>query len=680
MKARKVSERFSKSVRQAGSTGTEAEVIHKLLIANRGEIAVRIIATCRKKKITSVAVFSEADRGVLHVRLADEALLLGPASPAQSYLNIEAMLNAAKTSGCDAVHPGYGFLAENADFAGAVESAGLIWVGPPADVIALMGDKIAAKGLATRAGVPVVPGYDGSDQSEDAFAREADRIGYPVMLKAAAGGGGRGMRPVTDAGGLVPAIEGARREAMSAFGDSRLFLEKLLVRPRHVEIQVLADNHGNAIFLGERDCSVQRRHQKVLEEAPSPAVNAELRAGMGAAALRLARSGNYVNAGTVEFLLAGDGFYFLEMNTRIQVEHPVTEMVTGLDLIGLQLDVASGDPLPVSQETVQLQGHAIEARLYAEDPENGFLPSVGRLKEFVPPEGPGVRNDVGVQAGDQVSHLYDPLLAKLVVHGETRRQALERLQVALSEYRISGVSTNLGFLRWLAREPHLLAGNVDITFLERTWVPERERSLPTSVLLLASMARLSQEVSTESSDPWKGRQSWRSFGVERRYRCEWGAREWSVILRPEAGRVWTAATEKDVQTASVRQAADGVVELVVDGTLIEGRIEYASSGLEVSVDGEQYRLVDAVPESTHVAGVRAGSGRSALEAPMPGTLVKILVTPGQEVSASEPLVILEAMKMEHVVVAPRAAVVEAVLFREGDMVPGGEPLVRLKSQ
>jgi 3-methylcrotonyl-CoA carboxylase alpha subunit len=401
---------------------------------------------------------------------------------------------------------------------------------------------------------------------------------------------------------------------------------------------------------------------------------------MGAAALRLARSGNYVNAGTVEFLLAGDGFYFLEMNTRIQVEHPVTEMVTGLDLIGLQLDVASGDPLPVSQETVQLQGHAIEARLYAEDPENGFLPSVGRLKEFVPPEGPGVRNDVGVQAGDQVSHLYDPLLAKLVVHGETRRQALERLQVALSEYRISGVSTNLGFLRWLAREPHLLAGNVDITFLERTWVPERERSLPTSVLLLASMARLSQEVSTESSDPWKGRQSWRSFGVERRYRCEWGAREWSVILRPEAGRVWTAATEKDVQTASVRQAADGVVELVVDGTLIEGRIEYASSGLEVSVDGEQYRLVDAVPESTHVAGVRAGSGRSALEAPMPGTLVKILVTPGQEVSASEPLVILEAMKMEHVVVAPRAAVVEAVLFREGDMVPGGEPLVRLKSQ
>ncbi|HCG03102.1 MAG TPA: 3-methylcrotonyl-CoA carboxylase [Chloroflexi bacterium] len=655
-------------------------MIHKLLIANRGEIAVRIIATCRKKKITSVAVFSEADRGVLHVRLADEALLLGPASPAQSYLNIEAMLNAAKTSGCDAVHPGYGFLAENADFAGAVESAGLIWVGPPADVIALMGDKIAAKGLATRAGVPVVPGYDGSDQSEDAFAREADRIGYPVMLKAAAGGGGRGMRPVTDAGGLVPAIEGARREAMSSFGDSRLFLEKLLVRPRHVEIQVLADNHGNAIFLGERDCSVQRRHQKVLEEAPSPAVNAELRAGMGAAALRLARSGNYVNAGTVEFLLAGDGFYFLEMNTRIQVEHPVTEMVTGLDLIGLQLDVASGDPLPVSQETVQLQGHAIEARLYAEDPENGFLPSVGRLKEFVPPEGPGVRNDVGVQAGDQVSHLYDPLLAKLVVHGETRRQALERLQVALSEYRISGVSTNLGFLRWLAREPHLLAGNVDITFLERTWVPERERSLPTSVLLLASMARLSQEVSTESSDPWKGRQSWRSFGVERRYRCEWGAREWSVILRPEAGRVWTAATEKDVQTASVRQAADGVVELVVDGTLIEGRIEYASSGLEVSVDGEQYRLVDAVPESTHVAGVRAGSGRSALEAPMPGTLVKILVTPGQEVSASEPLVILEAMKMEHVVVAPRAAVVEAVLFREGDMVPGGEPLVRLKSQ
>ncbi len=655
-------------------------MIHKLLIANRGEIAVRIIATCRKKKITSVAVFSEADRGVLHVRLADEALLLGPASPAQSYLNIEAMLNAAKTSGCDAVHPGYGFLAENADFAGAVESAGLIWVGPPADVITLMGDKIAAKGLATRAGVPVVPGYDGSDQSEDAFAREADRIGYPVMLKAAAGGGGRGMRPVTDAGGLVPAIEGARREAMSSFGDSRLFLEKLLVRPRHVEIQVLADNHGNAIFLGERDCSVQRRHQKVLEEAPSPAVNAELRAGMGAAALRLARSGNYVNAGTVEFLLAGDGFYFLEMNTRIQVEHPVTEMVTGLDLIGLQLDVASGDPLPVSQETVQLQGHAIEARLYAEDPENGFLPSVGRLKEFVPPEGPGVRNDVGVQAGDQVSHLYDPLLAKLVVHGETRRQALERLQVALSEYRISGVSTNLGFLRWLAREPHLLAGNVDITFLERTWVPERERSLPTSVLLLASMARLSQEVSTESSDPWKGRQSWRSFGVERRYRCEWGAREWSVILRPEAGRVWTAATEKDVQTASVRQAADGVVELVVDGTLIEGRIEYASSGLEVSVDGEQYRLVDAVPESTHVAGVRAGSGRSALEAPMPGTLVKILVTPGQEVSASEPLVILEAMKMEHVVVAPRAAVVEAVLFREGDMVPGGEPLVRLKSQ
>jgi 3-methylcrotonyl-CoA carboxylase alpha subunit len=528
--------------------------------------------------------------------------------------------------------------------------------------------------------VPVVPGYDGSDQDVQVFRLEAERIGYPIMLKAAAGGGGRGMRPVAEARELAPAIEGARREAISAFGDGRLFIEKLLLRPRHVEVQIVADVHGNGVFLGERDCSIQRRNQKVLEEAPSPAVSADLRARMGEAALRLARMANYVNAGTVEFLLADNDFYFLEMNTRIQVEHPVTEMVTGLDLVSLQLDVASGEPLAVSQETLEMRGNAIEARLYAEDPEHEFLPSAGHLKVFDPPEGPGIRNDVGVQAGDEVSFLYDPLLAKLIAHGETRRQALARLQEALSAYRVSGVSTNLRFLQWLAQEPHVLTGNVDIGFLERTWVPARERDLPSSVLLLASIARLSLEASTEPSDPWKKRQSWRTFGVERRFWYEWGERQWPVILRPGSAGTWTAMTDSEARTVSVLQAADGVLELDVDGAVVKGLIINRPTGPQVSVEGEQYRLVDAVPELGRAAGSLAGAEESALEAPMPGTVVKVLVSLGQEVSANEPLVVLEAMKMEHVVVAPHAGVVEAVLFQEGEMVPGGAPLVKLKSQ
>jgi 3-methylcrotonyl-CoA carboxylase alpha subunit len=656
-------------------------VIEKLLIANRGEIAVRIIQTCRKLDINSVAVFSEADRSALHVRMADEAVPLGPPPPLQSYLNIQAVIDAVKSSGSDAVHPGYGFLAENAGFARAVEQAGAVWVGPPPPVIALMGDKIAAKALAEREGVPIVPGYNGAGQDSETLAREAERIGYPVMLKAAAGGGGRGMRPVTERSALAASIESARREALSSFGDGRLFLEKLLVRPRHVEIQVLADSHGNAVFLGERDCSAQRRHQKVLEEAPSPAVCPALRARMGDSALRLARAGGYVNAGTVEFLLAGEDYYFLEMNTRIQVEHPVTEMVTGLDLIELQLRIASGEPLPLKQEDVKIRGHAMEARIYAEDPERSFRPSAGRLTQFQPADGPGIRNDVGVQTGSGVPHLYDPLLAKLIVHAETRQGTIEELQSALFSYRVAGVETNLRFLQWLAQQPALLSGEVDIEFLERAWVPEGERDLPWSVPVLAALASAPSAASSGEPDPWKTLRGWRLFGIERRSQYRWGSRAWRVLLQPLGDNRWkvSSGSEQHVVEVNVRDGQLQLVELKADGAVVNGTVHRDVAGVDVVFDGSHYRLQNFVPESEHSGAAHGGSSEGSLEAPMPGTVARVLVSEGEEVSASQPLVILEAMKMEHAIVSPRAGVVEAVLFEEGDMAPAGSPVVTLRA-
>jgi 3-methylcrotonyl-CoA carboxylase alpha subunit len=422
-----------------------------LLVANRGEIAVRIFRPCRELGIRTIAVYSEADEGAMHVRLADEAYPVGPAPAPESYLNVERLVEVIEESGAEAVHPGYGFLSESAEFARAVEESGAIWVGPPPEAMKAMGFKVRAKELARQADVPTVPGYDGDDESEERLVEEAERIGYPVLVKASAGGGGRGMRAVARTRDFLEAVRGAKREALSAFGDGSVFLEKFVERPRHVEVQVIGDNHGNVVHLYERECSIQRRHQKVIEEAPSPALDAEMREEMCAAAVRLAKVAGYRNAGTVEFLLEGEDFYFLEMNARLQVEHPVTERVTGLDLVELQLSVAAGEPLPVAQEDVILRGSAIEARIYAEG--EGGLPAGGRLLAFAPPEGPGIRNDAGVQSGDEVPVNYDPMISKLIVFAPNREMSVRRLRRALEDYTVLGVPTNLPLLRRIAGHP-----------------------------------------------------------------------------------------------------------------------------------------------------------------------------------------------------------------------------------
>src|SRR5579883_113361 len=425
----------------------------KILIANRGEIAVRIMATCREMGIRTVAIYSEADRQAYHVRAANEAYYLGPAPSTQSYLRIDAIIEIAKKSGAEAIHPGYGFLSENAEFAEACEQAGIIFIGPPAAAMRLMGSKIAAKELAQSVGAPTVPGYNGESQDDEALIDEARRIGFPLLIKASAGGG-RGMRAVYSSANFVEQLAGARREARAAFGDDTVFLERLIQRPRHIEIQVLGDQHGNLIHLGERECSIQRRHQKIVEESPSIALNPSLRAEMGHAAVRIAQAAGYVNAGTIEFMLDEDRqFYFLEMNTRLQVEHPVTELVTGLDLVRHQLYIAAGEPLGIVQEQISPRGHAIEVRIYAEDPYQNFLPSTGTITRFVPPQGPGVRLDSGVETGDEISQYYDPMIAKLIVYGENRPAAVARLQQALEHSTIFGVTTNVPLLHAISVHP-----------------------------------------------------------------------------------------------------------------------------------------------------------------------------------------------------------------------------------
>ena len=465
----------------------------RCLIANRGEIAVRIIRACRELGIHTVAVYSEADSAAPHVRLADEAHLIGPASPAASYLNSEKLIAVAQSTGCDCLHPGYGFLSEAPDFAQAVTDAGLTWVGPGADAIRLMGVKTEARTLMEQAGVPVVPGFQSEEANDAAYLAAAASIGYPVMVKASGGGGGKGIRLVADPAHLPEALAAARNEAEHAFGDLRLFLEKFIESARHVEIQIIADTHGNIIHLFERECSTQRRHQKIIEESPSPFINDDLRAAMGQAAVDAACAVSYVNAGTVEFMVASDrDFYFLEMNTRLQVEHPVTEFVTGLDIVKLQFAVAAGEPLPVTQAEVGQHGHAIECRLYAEDPRNGFLPAIGPVLKFIPPEGPGIRVDSGVRSGDEVTLHYDPMIAKIVVHDRTRQAAIDRMQMALRDTVILGTITNLDFLRSLLAHPAFIAAGVDTGFVDAhldDLLPEPS-PLPDAALIAAALIDL----------------------------------------------------------------------------------------------------------------------------------------------------------------------------------------------
>ena len=603
----------------------------RVLIANRGEIASRIIRTCRKLGIETVAVYSDADRSTPHVEAADYAVHLGPAPASESYLNIPKLLDAAAQTGADAVHPGYGFFSERADFAQAVSDAGLIWIGPPASVINDLGDKVSARRLASAADVPVAKGIE-EDEGDTALSTAIASMGLPVMIKAAAGGGGRGMRLLrseSDApDGIEAAVAGARREAQAAFGDGRLLVERAMSEGRHVEVQVLFDQHGNGVHLGERDCSVQRRRQKVIEESPSPAVDATLRDDMGNAALRVCGAAGYVGAGTVEFMLMPDGEYlFLEVNTRLQVEHPVTEMLSGLDLVELQLRIAAGSPLPFEQSDIQLEGNAIETRIYAEDPARGYVPSTGRLRWFEPLDD-RARHDVGPVSGDIVTAHYDPMLAKTIVHAPTRAAALDRVSEALDAWAIDGVTTNVGQLRAILNSDEFRSGDVDIAWLNRTTLPEPEASA--EALAAAAIAE------AEGG-------AWRSSGeLKRKYLLHGQPHEVQLTRSPDG---WSAVVD-EVSVGAVKLGRDWSADV-------------SERGIVVTNSERTWVFLRERRQRTSVRRGR-GAGANVIRAPMPGTMIEVLVEVGDEVEAGQTLAVMEAMKMEHLLTAPISGIVKSV--------------------
>ena len=646
----------------------------KVLIANRGEIACRVIRSCRARGLRTVAVVSEADRHALHARLADEAYEIGGAPPRESYLNIERLIAAARAIGAQAMHPGYGFLSENADFAEACAAAGLVFIGPPPEAIRLMGNKAAAKRRMREAGVPCIPGYDGSDQSDATLMREAEKVGLPLMIKAAAGGGGRGMRRVDDLAALPAALASARSEALSAFGSGELILEYALTSPRHVEVQVFADAQGNVIHLGERDCSIQRRHQKVIEEAPSPAVSPELRARMGEAAVRAAKAIGYVGAGTIEFLLAEGDFVFMEMNTRLQVEHPVTELVAGLDLVDLQLRVAAGEPLPLSQADVRLDGHAIEARLYAENPDAGFLPQTGTLLRWQPPA--NVRVDAGVDSGTEITSHYDPLLAKVIAHGATRDAARLKLIAALRATTALGVTTNKAFLVGCLEHPEFFAGRAATDFIAAHFAPQADAD-PRSELLAAAALVFAQTSAARLPQPELA--FWRSSGAATmHYTLGLGNR--AVPLRltfvgdkcfeAEANGVTNALELIDCTTDSWRIAFANLHLAVRYAFDAEGR-------LHLDVDGVQAVVSDLTMQPAQSRESAAGSGR--ITPPMNGRVVAVLAAAGARVTRGQGLIVLESMKMEHTLAAPCDGVLAELTCAVGEQVAPGKLLARVEA-
>ncbi|MFD3816743.1 acetyl/propionyl/methylcrotonyl-CoA carboxylase subunit alpha [Streptomyces rubiginosohelvolus] len=615
-----------------------------VLVANRGEIAVRVIRTLREQGVRSVAVFSDADADARHVREADTAVRIGPPPAAESYLNVPALLEAARRTGAQAVHPGYGFLAENAEFAQACADAGLVFIGPPASAIALMGDKIRAKETVAAYGVPVVPGSSGSGLTDAQLEEAAREIGTPVLLKPSAGGGGKGMRLVRDAAVLGEEIAAARREARASFGDDTLLVERWIDRPRHIEIQVLADAHGNVIHLGERECSLQRRHQKIIEEAPSVLLDAETRAAMGEAAVQAARSCGYVGAGTVEFIVPGNdpsSYYFMEMNTRLQVEHPVTELITGLDLVEWQLRVASGEQLPYAQQDITLTGWAIEARVCAEDPSRGFLPSGGTVLALREPQGGGVRTDSGLSEGVPVGSLYDPMLSKVIAYGPDRATAIRKLRAALADTVILGVPTNAGFLRRLLAHPDVVAGNLDTGLVEREAEGLVPDSVPDDVYAAAAAVRLDALAPRPDAggwtDPFSVPSGWRTGGVR------------APLLFPL--RVGGLEPVTHGAPAGATVTADRVtVEL--DGAVGH----FHRSGDWLGRDGDAWHVQDHDPVEASLSGA-GRSGADTLAAPMPGTVTVVKVAVGDEVEAGQSLLVVEAMKMEHVISAPHAGTV-----------------------
>ncbi|MER6097035.1 biotin carboxylase N-terminal domain-containing protein [Streptomyces sp. NPDC001728] len=662
-----------------------------VLVANRGEIAVRVIRTLREMGVRSVAVYSDADADARHVREADTAVRIGPPPASESYLSVPALLDAARRTGAQAVHPGYGFLAENAGFAQACADAGLVFIGPSAAAISLMGDKIRAKETVKAAGVPVVPGAADPD-----IVDAARELGAPVLLKPSAGGGGKGMRLVRDLTVLEDEIAAARREARASFGDDTLLVERWIDRPRHIEIQVLADTHGNVIHLGERECSLQRRHQKIIEEAPSVLLTPELRASMGAAAVEAARSCGYVGAGTVEFIVPGgdpSSYCFMEMNTRLQVEHPVTELIAGVDLVEWQLRVASGEPLPFAQEDVRLDGWAVEARICAEDPSRGFLPSGGTVLALNEPAGAGVRTDSGLSEGTEVSSLYDPMLSKVIVHAPTREAALRKLRAALADTVTLGVPTNAGFLRRLLAHPDVVSGALDTGLVERDAESLVDGSVPAEVYVAAALLRHFPHPAPSRNpaggwvDPFGVRSGWRLGGqpawttlhfrvaghdpIATRVR---GTATESVLLLGEAPAALTAALVSDPE-APGRPAAGplvgaagrgGVGEIAfhLDGVTHRFTLATSAEGIWLGRDGDSWHVMDHDPVAAALSGARHG-GADTLAAPMPGTVTVVKVAVGDEVEAGQSLLVVEAMKMEHVISAPHAGTVT-----ELDVTPG----------
>jgi 3-methylcrotonyl-CoA carboxylase alpha subunit len=663
-------------------------MFRKILIANRGEIAVRIMATCREMGIQTVAVYSEADRDARHVYEADEAYEIGPAPAAQSYLKIDTIVATAQKSGAEAIHPGYGFLSENAAFAEACAEAGIVFIGPSAAAMRLMGSKIAAKQLAQEAEVPTVPGYDGASQSQATLLKEAERIGFPLLIKASAGGGGKGMRTVSSADDFLEQLAGAQREALAAFGDETVFLERLIQEPRHVEIQILGDMHGHLIYLGERECSIQRRHQKILEESPSVALTPTLREEMGTAAVRIARAAGYVNAGTIEFLLDADKhFYFLEMNTRLQVEHPVTELVTGLDLVRQQLRIAAGEPLDILQEDVVQRGHAIEVRLYAENPEQHFLPSTGRISRFIKPEGPGIRMDSGIAEGDEITQYYDPMIAKLIVYGEDRAAAIDRLQRALQRCIVFGVTTNIPLLHAVSAHPHFQQGDTYTDFLEKYGLLNASNplELPDEALIAAALYEAQPRQDRESDNPWQQLGPWRMVGSNRVFTYRYHEQNYTVSIRPSThtARAWHVQINTETSENIACTIKDDVLVLLRKGAhSTRLYIQPSKAEMQVALNGQLYRLQR--PQPPDVATTKRGGGlaptQKTLTAPMAGTIVKVHVHDGEAVEAHQVLVILSAMKMEHAIIAPYDGRVRRVHYQEGEVVPGGAIIVEMEEQ
>ena len=670
----------------------------KILIANRGEIACRVAATARRMGLKTVAVYSDADAGAKHVQACDEAVHVGGSAPKDSYLRWERILQAAKDTGVEAVHPGYGFLSENEDFAKACAAAGLVFIGPPASAILAMGLKAESKRLMEAAGVPLVPGYHGADQDPALLQREADRIGYPALIKASAGGGGKGMRVVEKSEDFAAALASCKREAINSFGSDAVLIEKYVQRPRHIEIQVFGDTQGNCVYLFERDCSVQRRHQKVLEEAPAPGMSDALRAQMGAAAVAAAKAVNYVGAGTVEFIVEQTAydqpesmkFFFMEMNTRLQVEHPVTEAITGLDLVEWQLRVANGEPLPLRQDQLRIQGHAIEARICAENPDNHFLPATGTLQVYRKPQassferanmsdtGVAVRIDDGVREGDTISPFYDSMVAKLIVHGDTREQALARLDTALAQTHIVGLNTNVQFLRHVVRSPAFSKAQLDTALIQREAAVLFKQD-PVGLAAAAAAviaATLYAEADVKGNDPFSRRDGWQSHGTtRRRFELEYDGQPVRAVL-----------TYGDVLRLQVGEGVEGR----------ESALQFTpqGDGLWVQFNGVRtHSTVHAQGEVRHVftpqgatritvldplahAGEAAQEG-GRLTAPMPGKVVSFAVKAGDKVKAGQALAVMEAMKMEHTISAPQDGTVAELLYAPGDQVADGAELLKL---